>query len=413
MTELPVTSRFDRAFFCLLADWLAVAVVIALPWSTSATGICIGAWLLALLPTLDWPSVRRELLTPAGGLPVALWGLGVVGMLWADVDWAARWGGLSGFHKLLVVPLLLAQFRRSEAGIWAVFGLFASSILVLFLSFVLVLTPGLAWRGHQEGVPVHDYIFQGSLFLICAFGALGWAWDDAIKRRRVSAIVIALLGALFLANFGFATVSRASLVVAPILVLLLGWRMARWRGVIGACVAGVLVGAAFWSASPNLRARVGTSIEEMREYRASNEITSTGLHAAFLKEALQIVASAPILGHGTGTITDEYRHITATGTGVAAVIADNPHNQTLGVAIELGLVGGVILWAMWISHFRLFLGSSTASWIGMVVVAENVVSSAMHSHLFDFSNGWLYVFAVGVLGSVVLRERTMPSNSNR
>jgi hypothetical protein len=31
-----------------------------LPWSTSATGICIILWLVALLPTLDGAAIRRE-----------------------------------------------------------------------------------------------------------------------------------------------------------------------------------------------------------------------------------------------------------------------------------------------------------------------------------------------------------------
>ena len=40
------------------------------------------------LPTLNIAMVRRELTTFAGGLPVLLWLLAVVGMLWADVTWA-------------------------------------------------------------------------------------------------------------------------------------------------------------------------------------------------------------------------------------------------------------------------------------------------------------------------------------
>jgi hypothetical protein len=36
------------------------------------------------------------------------------------------------------------------------------------------------------------------------------------------------------------------------------------------------------------------------------------------------------------------------------------------------------------------------------------VSSTAHSHLFDFTNGWLYVFGVGVLGGMALRERGEP-----
>jgi hypothetical protein len=71
---------------------------------------------------------------------------------------------------------------------------------------------------------------------------------------------------------------------------------------------------------------------------------------------------------------------------------------------------------MWIAHFLLFRGQGSsnqegssnqglASWLGPVVVVENVVSSTAHSHLFDFTNGWLYVFGVGVLGGMALRER--------
>src|SRR5262249_56243718 len=100
--------RFDRVFFARLADWLAVAVAITLPWSTSAVGISIAAWLVILLPTLDAAAVKRELGTAAGGLPVVLWCLGLVGTLWADVSWHDRFAGLDSFHRLLAIPLLFA-----------------------------------------------------------------------------------------------------------------------------------------------------------------------------------------------------------------------------------------------------------------------------------------------------------------
>src|SRR5215471_5101719 len=131
MSAPSAISRFDRAFFVRLADWVAVSVAIALPWSTSAVGIAIAAWLVVLLPTLDTAALKRDLGTAAGGLPVVLWCLGLVGMLWADVSWHDRFACLGGFHRLLAVPLLLAQFRRSENGIWVIRGFFASSIALL------------------------------------------------------------------------------------------------------------------------------------------------------------------------------------------------------------------------------------------------------------------------------------------
>jgi hypothetical protein len=64
-----------------------------------------------------------------------------------------------------------------------------------------------------------------------------------------------------------------------------------------------------------------------------------------------------------------------------------------------------MLLAMWAAHLALFRGGGLTAWIGLVVVVQNVVSSLANSHLFDFSHGWLYVFGVGVVGGMTLRER--------
>jgi O-antigen ligase len=405
MTVLSNAARFDRAFFRLVADWLAIAVAVALPWSTSVTGACIVLWLAVLLPTLELATIKREVLTVAGGLPILLWGLGALGMLWADVGWAERFGGLTSFDRLLIIPLLLAQFRRSERGIWVACGFLISSAVALFVSFVLVLTPGLTWRGNYDGVPVHDYIYQGSEFLICGFGALGSVFDEPVRRRRLLVVGLGTIGTLFLADFAVATVSRAALIVAAVLVLVFGWRVARWKGLLGACAAAAVFSTALWFASPSLRTRVDSSIEEARDYLATNDVSSTALHASFLRESLEIMRSAPIIGHGTGSILDQFRLITAGETGAAAVATVNPHNQTFAVAIQIGAVGALVLWSMWIAHLLLFRGQGIAAWAGTVVVVENIVSSIVHTHLFDFANGWLYVFGVGVLGGTVLRER--------
>ena len=51
-----------------------------------------------------------------------------------------------------------------------------------------------------------------------------------------------------------------------------------------------------------------------------------------------------------------------------------------------------------ISAVNLSMTSLRAAWLGTVIVVDNVVCSTVHSQLFDFNNGWLYVFGVGVLG---------------
>ena len=59
---------------------------------------------------------------------------------------------------------------------------------------------------------------------------------------------------------------------------------------------------------------------------------------------------------------------------------------------------------MWLSHFLLFRGGGLTAWIGLVIVAQNVVGSLFNSYLFDFTEGWLYVVGFGVAAGIFRRQ---------
>ncbi len=404
MTTMTIlrSGAFDRRALERLAEWLAVAVAFSLPWSTSAIGILVVLWLFAVLPTLDIAAVRRELATPAGGLPVLLCALGALGLFWADVSWSERFGGFNSFLRFLAIPLLLAQFHRSEHGMRVLFGFLVSVTGVLLYSWLLVLFPALP--RNQPGVPVKDYVLQSEEFLICAFVLLGIAFDSARLHRGRTAAGLVALAVLFLADIVFVATARSALLVAPVLFLMLGWRQFRWRGLIGAAILFAAAGG-IAAEAPYLHQRLAQSISELRAYESRDALNSTSQHLAFLQESLSIVATAPIIGHGTGSIGEQFRQATIGQTGPGAVGSVNPHNQILAVAIQLGLVGATVLVAMWIAHIMLFRGAGLTAWIGLVVVTQNVVASTFNSHLFDFTQAWLYIFGVGVAGGMAMRER--------
>jgi O-antigen ligase len=407
--SLPILSGVDRSSrWMAVVDWLAVGVAVSLPWSTSVTAILVALWVLAVLPTLDANAVRRELANSAAYLPVLLWVLAAVGMLWADVSWHDRIGGLGKFHRLLVIPLLLIHFRRSERGIWVIYGFFAASVVLLLVSWALVLTPGLTWRGKDFGVPAKDYIFQSMNFLVCVFALLGFACEAGRARqwrRGAAAVALALL---FVADMFFVVTSRTALLVVPVLLVWLGWQEFRWRGLFGTLLLFLVLGSAGWSVSPYLHDRLARSVTEYEAYRDKDEPNSTGLHLEFLRKSLSFVETAPIVGHGTGTIPEQFRRSETGHDSASSFHSENPHNQIFAVAIQLGLLGTAALIAMWIAHLLLFTGGSgLIAWFGTIIVVQNIVSSLFNSHLFDFTSGWLYVFGVGVLGGAVLRQKDL------
>jgi O-antigen ligase len=405
------TKRIDPQ---QVADALAMAVVISLPWSTSLTAILIGLWLLSALPFLV-PSrlrkslfdLRNSLIAPAGAFPVLLCLIAALGVLWADVSWFQRIRGLEDFLKLLIVPLLLAQFSRSAHAQYVLAGFLCSCAALLILSWGLVLWPAVAWHARSPGVPVKDYIAQSGEFVLCAFGSLHIALNAFDIKRHLTGLVFVVLSLAFLVNVFYVAPSRTQLVVFPFLLVVFGIQRFGLRAAHVAIAVGAIFVTLVWVSSPDLRGRVMDAVQVVQGGLQPGDLPasptddskiSAKLHLSFLTRSIQIIGGAPFIGHGTGSINELFRQSVAEETGFDATVTTNPHNQTFAVAIQLGILGSMALYAMWISHAMLFWSARQEGWIGFLLVIQNVVSSLFNSHVFDFTQGWIYVFGVGVIG---------------
>ena len=398
--------RFDRETCARAADWLAVAVAVSLPWSTSASGILIVLWLLALIPTLNRQVLRSSVAIAAGALPVALVVLGLLGMTWGDASFAERISAIKSFLRLLAIPLLFIQFRHSARGMWVVGGFLVSCGVLLVVSWVLTIWPAIAPRPTwYPGVPVKDYIVQSSEFLICAVALTHLsisAWRDG---RRGLALGLAAFALAFLLNIVFVATARSTLVAFVALLAVLAFQRFDWKGVVVVLGDGLTLAGLAWVSSPYLQERVLGVVQEIHQYQTEDAPTSSGLRLEFWKKSIQFIAAAPVLGHGTGSVRELFRRAASEGGGASAEVTNQPHNQTFLVAIQLGLVGAAVLFGIWISHLMLFHGEGLAAWLGSAIVVQNIVLGLFNSYLFEFTLGWVYVFGVGVLGGTVLRRR--------
>jgi O-antigen ligase len=403
--RISVNFELDEVRLARIADGLAVATAVSLPWSTTATGILVVLWLLALVPTLDVAAVRRDFVTAAAVLPVLLVVLGALGMLWADVTWGARLNGFGSFVKLLLLPLLLIEFRRSGCGLWVLVGFLVSCVALLALSLAATVWPALSF-GHplDPSVPVKDYIAQSGEFAICAFALAYVAVDLFRAGRSFAALVAAVLAALFLFDIFYIATGRTALVVIAVLLIIFSLRHFNWKDAWRILAAAFVLAVIVAASSSYLRDRVMNLAYEIQVYATENTRTSAGERLSFWKKSIGFVVQAPVIGHGTGSIEKMFQGAAVGDSGVSAEVSANPHNQIFAVAIQLGLIGVAALLAMWSSHLLLFRQSGLVAWIGLVIVVQNVVGSLFNSHLFDFTQGWLYVFGAGVAGGMVLRE---------
>ena len=379
----------------------------SLPWSTSLTGIFAVLLALVVLPAMRPDAWRNVLCEPAGWLPVLLFALGVLGMSWADVPMAERLAGLNSFTKLLFIPLLMAQFQRSPRGAWVLAGFLISCTVLLVASWFLRSWPQFGWRDiGYPGIPVKDYIAQGAEFTICVFVLADMALARWRRNMKRDAIALTLLMAVFLLNILIVTFHRTTIVVVPLLLVVFGLSRFGWRGVAGVVGGALLLAAVAWPVSDQMRKRVLSFASEVRGYQTDNAVSPAAERLEFYRKSAGFIAQAPVIGHGTGTIRELFRQSSVGQSGVSAVASANPHNQTLAVGIQLGLLGIVVLFGMWIVHLLMFRGAGLAAWAGLVVAGQNVVSSLFNSHLFDFTHGWIYVAGVGIAAGTVLYERS-------
>jgi len=407
------SARHDPAARLLNVDLLAVLVAILLPWSTSGVSIALALWLIALAFTVEPQALLRSLARPACALPIAFFALALLGTLWSDAPWSARLHGVSPLAKFLALPLIIYHFERSPRGLWVFVGFLVSCALLAAMSCVAALDPELSAKLYfsrgpyfpVNGVFVKNYIDQGQEFSLCAV-ALAYPIVMSLRERKTAQALLLTAVALWLvANMLFVVVSRTALVTMPIMLAVFALLHLRWRAAVATLCAAALVAGAVWYASSSLRATLGKFLADYEQSEVRANPSGMGSRLEYWTKSLRFIADAPLIGHGTGSTRGLFERAAAGQTGFRAEIVGDPHNQTLNVAVQWGALGVVMLYALWFVHLRLFRGEGLAAWIGLLVVVQNVFTSLLNSHLFDFNEGWLYVLGVGIAGGMTLGAR--------
>ena len=400
----------DPAAGATAADIFAVLTALALPWSTSLVAIFVLCWLGTVAWILDYRVYFQSLKQPICLLPIALFVLAVIGTLWSDASWAARLYAIGPAAKLLVLPGLFYHFERSARGMWVFIAFLVSCTLLMAVSWIVAFDPGFTLKPQADamrGIFVKNYIDQSQEFVLCAV-ALAYPIVMLLREKRIwLAALLTAIALGFVVNMALVVVSRTALVTMPIMLAVFAALHLKWRSNVVILCAAVLLAGLAWVISPQLRWTATTFVRDYQIYKERNQPTSIGLRLEFWQKSLQFFAEAPIIGHGTGSTRGLFEQA-ATGPKVLAAgqVIGNPHNQTLNVAVQWGIVGVIILYAMWWFHLLLFRGDGLAAWIGLLVVVQNVFTSLFNSHLFDFHEGWMYVLGVGIAGGMTLGTRS-------
>lgn len=383
------------------SSFAALAAIASLPWSTSATGIFIALWLGLFLFLVDWRDWLNEVGKPRSLYALMVLSISLVALFWSMGTARDCQGALSAVGKFAALPFIILYFRKDRrlaARAMAIFLISLTCLLaVSWISYFLRLGPSRIFSMLDRGVPVKDWIAQTSFFLMAAFFLAHLALNALQEGRAAKALGTAGLGLLFLANTAVIHTSRTGLVVAPVLILLFVIQcFGIKRGALAGLVLAILASVLLWTSSTQIRDRLATAFSEVQQYEESREANSAGYRLEWYRQSAGLVAAAPVLGYGLGSIRAVLDKAARESQMPEIFATANPHNQFLWMALQTGLVGTCALLAMWAAHAFAFASTSLAARLGLGLVVQNIVSSLFNSHLTDFTQGWTYMIGTGI-----------------
>jgi O-antigen ligase len=377
--------------------WALVALGFSLPLSTSGTSVLLGVilllWLIGGEYREKFQVIRRHPLAIAS---LVLFGLYVLGLFYGKPSERVVFD-VSHFLLLALFIPLFGNARMKQHAMW---GFSAAVILLLALSYLLWLNllPRIAILNINKGnVVIQDRITYGVFVAVAAYF---WVVEAYFSESRPKRIVLLILAALAVFSLLGRVNSMTAYVVLPTLLGYFLIRQWRWKGAVTIFVAIVLLAAMTYSLPTNpLHQRIVEAVKEFRQWQPDQaEATSTGLRLEFYRYSLKIVRDHPLLGVGVGGFAEAYAKQIK---DPKMALSDNPHNEYLLVATQLGLIGLAALLYLFYTQWRLapLLPTPKDTILARGVVLAFMVGCLFNSFLTDYDEGVFFIWISALLFS--------------
>jgi len=396
LTRAPLSAlSISRGAFIGLGATIPISTAL----DTVLTLIILAGWLVA--------ARFRETVNAARANPVA-----VVACVWVLAHLLGATYSIGGPRDVmdairdaavfLLIPIgavVLKDPRDVRLAHAAFMAVIAVTVILSTLRWIGVIPPDVPFlkdTNLSATVVFKSHLIQNNLV---AFGAFVFA--VYARRARSPRVRLVLGGAAAWAAINVLVMGdgRTGQVVLLVLIVYYGaWIFGR-RGIFAAGVAAIAAGAiAYAIPGSSLQKRSDIALSEAAQWDSRGHHTggSVGERLDFYYRTLHIISDNPLLGVGTGGFATADRQQTA-GTGLPPTT--NPHNQYLLQAAELGVVGPLLVialfWVHWRAAARLPEPGDTGLARGLVLAFA--VGSLANSMLRDHVEALLFVWMSALL----------------
>jgi O-antigen ligase len=374
-----------------------VAAGFAIPLSTTLSGI-LGALLMLLwIADGDFKSKFQIIrANPVALASLVLFGLYNLGLLYGKPSERV----VFDVSHFLLLALTIPLFGNSRVRPYAIWGFLSAMLFMLVLSYLawFSLLPPLDYLDLKPGNPlvIQDRITYGFFMTMAAFFFAVNAYFVPLASRKGMLVIFAALSV-----FNCYMVNNKTAFL--ILMILAGYFLInqwRWKGACVFFIAFALLGAVtYYHPNSTLHDRIVVAANQFKQWQPDKaDLKSVGQRMEFYLNSIRIIKDHPFFGVGIGGFAEAYaKQVKDPGME----LTDNPHNEYLLMAVQLGLLGLAALLYLFYTQWRLapLLPTPKETILARGVILAFVVGCLFNSFLTDYDEGVFFVWISALLFS--------------
>ncbi|WAK01994.1 O-antigen ligase family protein [Methylobacter sp. YRD-M1] len=363
-----------------IGGYIAVLLVLTLPFSTALTLVFSAALLLLWISSAQFKSLPIFIKqNPLALLALLLFFYLAVGITYTTASPENAFSTLSKYRELLLLIVLPPFFQSEFTRRWAWNAFIIASIVTILGSYAIYF--GLIDYMQPMDPSIKNRITHSLLVAFFAF----FCAHKSLQTDKYSPFYMALL-VLCIHNLFFLVSGRTGQLIFLLLMMLFyiqRFSIKKAALLITATVALLLV----FIACSDRANRINEGFSQTQNYLHSESgetNTSEGQRLTFWKHSLTLISENPWLGHGTGSYPTEYSRVAAK----ADIASNNPHNEYLMITIQTGIVGLLLFLAFLFSLYQCSLKlADEYKWLAQGILVALAINSLFNSTILDFTEG--------------------------
>jgi len=324
----------------------------------------------------------------------------IVGCFYNEAGIVTGLQQLKKYLPLLFLPIFLSVFQQKKYQNWGLWAFLIAMGVTLLFSYLTAF--GIfSYKGSVDNPFVFkQHIAQNILMAFSVYLLLFMA--KQYPRWRHFLITWAVLASI---NVGMVQ-GRSGYIILLLLLFLMSYQLWQWRGLLLGFLFILLVSVSVYQGSEHLSHRIQETQSQWQDYQQGKIENSLAIRLQFQQHSWQLWQQHLWLGTGTGSFAQQYAQRASEKN---LFPTNNPHNEYLLIANQLGLFG--LLFLGWFFYQMGRLSSRTQEYqaVASALTLTMVVGCGFNSMLLDFTESYAFIYLSAIVFARLNQTQTVAS----